>query len=240
MTYYAMTASAGAAAIANIFRPGRSHPHRAELTAVGLNDTRVRTLTLALTGIFMIVIAALAGATLGWKTGIALTWAIGVWMPLALPNIIRNSNLNTGRIRREQSILSWMQRIRIYTAAGLPLAAAAVQAAEQVKDKQFRYVANNIREALLSGNDPLHAASRACAGSSAETLLNTITTMDQTGAASQTVIDKIIDRSITILNAKRAAQTEKIARGIQTATTLIALLVAALMLLAIMQTLPSL
>ena len=237
---YMMAASAAAAAIANIFRPGRSHPHRAELTAAGLNDARVRTLALTLTGVFMIVIAALSGATLGWKTGITLTWTIGVWMPLALPNIIRNSNLNAGRVRREQSILSWMQRIRIYTAAGLPLAAAAVQAAEQVKDKQFRYVANNIREALISGNDPLQAATRASAGSSAETLLNTIATIDKTGAASQTIIDKIIDRSITILNSKRTTQTEKIARETQTTTTLIALLVAALMLLAIVRTLPSL
>ena len=233
-------ASLTVAAALLILRDPRPDPHAEELAALGWTPFAIRTVSgtasLALT-------AALTAA--GWLmadigVGLAVGTGTGVWAPRLLPAMLRSAALAGHRTGRDRALLVWLQRVRLYSAVGTPLAVAAVEAAEQVPDRAFASVAAGIDAALEEGRDPIAAASRKVAGSSAETLLATITTVERTGAGSADLIDRIVDRAIATLTSVRHENIERQSRSLVTTTTLIALLSGLLIMAAVAFTLPGL
>lgn len=237
---WAAVASATAAAVLLILRDPRPDPHAEELTALGWSPFTIRIISgtagLLLTAAILIV----GWATAGWRTGAAVGLGVGAWLPRLLPLLLRSAALASYRTGRDRALLTWLQRVRLYSAVGTPLAAAAVEAAEQVPDRAFASVAAGIDAALEEGRDPIAAAARQVAGSSAETLLATITTVERSGAGSAELIDRIVDRAIGSLTAVRRENIERQSRSLITATTLIALLSGLLIMAAVAFTLPGL
>ena len=237
---WAAAASATAAAVLLILRDPRPDPHAEELTALGWSPFTIRIISgtagLLLTAAILIV----GWATAGWRTGAAAGLGVGAWLPRLLPLLLRSAALAGYRTGRDRALLTWLQRVRLYSAVGTPLAAAAVEAAEQVPDRAFASVAAGIDAALEEGRDPIAAAARQVAGSSAETLLATITTVERSGAGSAELIDRIVDRAIGSLTAVRRENIERQSRSLITATTLIALLSGLLIMAAVAFTLPGL
>ncbi len=240
MNAWAVTAASFAAVgAANILRPGRVHPHQQELAAAGWAEHRTRTMAVTITGLVTMFALAVAGTIFGLRTALPLVAAAVVWLPLLIPRLIQNGVLASTRPARDLAILSWLQLMRLYTASGAPVTAAAVAAAEKTPDKAFYTISHSIDQALQTGVDPLTAAARTAQGSAAETLLATITTIDQTGAGAAGTIDKILDRSIQLLNATDTARIDKAARQVTSATTLISVITGVVILTAVMLTLPT-
>lgn len=237
---WASVASLTGAAALLILRDPRPDPHAEELTALGWTPFAIRTVSGAAA---LALATALAAA--GWLmadigVGLAVGAGTGVWAPRLLPAMLRSAALAGHRTGRDRALLVWLQRVRLYSAVGTPLAVAAVEAAEQVPDRAFASVAAGIDTALEEGRDPIAAAARKVAGSSAETLLATITTVERTGAGSADLIDRIVDRAIATLTSVRHENIERQSRSLVTTTTLIALLSGLLIMAAVAFTLPGL
>ena len=240
MNAWAVTAASFAAVGAvNILRPGRVHPHQQELAAAGWAEHRTRTASVAFAGLAAGFALAVCGVMFGWAASVPYVAAGAVWLPLVIPRLIQNGVLASTRPARDLAILSWLQLMRLYTSSGAPVTASAVAAAEKTADKAFYTISHSIDQALQTGVDPLSAASRAARGSAAETLLATITTIDQTGAGASGLIDRILDRSIQLLNVADTARIDKTARRVTSATTLISVITGVLILTAVMLTLPT-
>lgn len=240
MNAWAVTAASFAVVGAvNILRPGRTHPHQQELAAAGWAEHRTRVAAVAVTGLVAVFAGAVCGTVFGWASSVPFVAAGVVWLPFVIPRLIQNGVLASIRPARDVAILSWLQLMRLYTASGAPVTAAAVEAAERTADKAFYTISHSIDQALQIGADPLAAAARSARGSAAETLLATITTVDQTGAGAAGLIDRILDRSIQLLNAADTARIDKTARTVTAATTLISVITGVLILTAVMLTLPT-
>ena len=237
---WAAVASLTGAAVLLILRDPRPDPHAEELTALGWTPFAIRIVS----GAASLLLAA-GITTAGWlmadaRVGLAVGTGAGVWLPRLMPVMLRSAALAGYRTGRDRALLVWLQRVRLYSAVGTPLAAAAVEAAEQVPDRAFASVAAGIDAALEDGRDPIAAAARKVAGSSAETLLATITTVERSGAGSADLIDRIVDRAIATLTSVRRENIERQSRSLVTATTLIALLSGLLIMAAVALTLPGL
>lgn len=237
---WAAVASLTGAAMLLILRDPRPDPHAEELAALGWTPFAIRTVS----GAASLLLTA-GMTTAGWlmadaRVGLAVGAGAGVWLPRLAPVMLRSAALAGYRTGRDRALLVWLQRVRLYSAVGTPLAVAAVEAAEQVPDRAFASVAAGIDSALEDGRDPIAAAARKVAGSSAETLLATITTVERSGAGSADLIDRIVDRAIATLTSVRHENIERQSRSLVTTTTLIALLSGLLIMAAVALTLPGL
>lgn len=218
-----MCASLAAAAVVQLWAAPRPAGTAEELAAAGWSPGRLAAAKWAAAVSGTLLLGGVLFVLAGGRTALMAAAAIGVWLPRAAAPLVRSMILGSYRPRRDRALLLWLQRVRLHTATGVPVGRAVVEAAEQVSDRGFAGVASNIDAALKAGTDPLEAAARSVAGSAAETLLGTVTTVERTGAASGKLIDQIVDRAISTLNARRSAQVESRARTMGSVITLISL-----------------
>ena len=178
------------------------------------------------------VFTVVAGAT-GSRAAPAVGVAAGAWMPLLLPPRLRRTVLDSHSRRQATALHSWLRRVRLYTAIGMPLRQAAVEAAHQTTERAFTPVASAIATALEGGRDPLTAAAQRVSGSAAETLLGTVDTVERTGAASGELIDHVMDRAIAVYATTAAERTDRLGRTTGTLGTIIVAVAVAILMFGI-------
>ena len=187
--------------------------HDAEdLAAAGWTPSKVLAVSwvLAAAG----ALSVFAGLTLvtGSRATPAVAIAVGAWAPVLLPGRLRRAILRSHSRRQAGALHSWLRRVRLYIAVGLPIRDAAVKAAHQTTEPAFTPVASAIAIALEGGRDPLAAAAQRVRGSAAETLLGTVDTVERTGTSATRLIDRVVDRAITVYAAAVAERTDQLGR----------------------------
>ncbi len=174
---------------------------------------------------------AAAGAVVGGLAGVALSGpaeglgaavVLGTWLPRLAPAAIRVVAVAAYRSERDQKMLEWMRKLRLLTAAGQPINAAAVNSALTVSGRAFTVAQGAIGAALDAGRDPLPAVAAAIAGSPAEPLLASVVAAERAGAASSDLLDKSLSRSVRTLESERRLAIDQLSRAIGTTVTLVA------------------
>ena len=208
----------------------REYHDAEDVAAAGWSQPMFTALAAVCTLLVGAAVFALVSAATGSRAAPAVGIAAGAWMPLLLPPRLRRAVLEGHSIRQSSALHSWLRRVRLYTAVGLPMRDAAVEAAHQTTERAFTPVASAIATALEAGRDPLTAAAQRVSGSAAETLLGTVDTVDRTGAAAGGLIDHVVDRAIAVYAATGAAKTDRLGRTIGTiGTVIVAIAVGVLM-----------
>ena len=164
----------------------------------------------------------IGGVVWGWALGLAAAALLGAWLPRLAPAAVRSLAASAYRRERDQKLLEWMRKLRLLTAAGQPINAAAVNAALTVTGRAFTVAQGAIGAALDAGRDPLPAVSAAIAGSPAEPLLASVVAAERAGAASSNLLDKSLSRSVRTLESERRLAIDQLSRAIGTTVTLVA------------------
>lgn len=151
----------------------------------------------------------------------ALGVAMAAWGPVVIPPYLRQAILRAHDRRQAGALHSWLRRVRLYTAVGLPMRDAVVHAAHQTTERAFTPVASAIAVALEGGRDPLVAAAQRVRGSGAEALLGTVDTVERTGTAATRLIDHLVDRAIAVYGAASAERTDRLGRTTATLGTIV-------------------
>jgi len=208
--------------------------HDAEdVAAAGWNAAMFTALSAVCALVVAVVVFALLAATTGSRAAPAVGVAAGAWMPLLLPPGLRRAVLDAHSRRQSSALHSWLRRVRLYTAIGMPLCQAAVEAAHQTTERAFTPVAAAIATALEGGRDPLTAAAQRVSGSAAETLVGTVDAVERSGAASAELIDHVMDRAISLYATNGAERTDRLGRSTQTLGTIIVAVAVAILMFGI-------
>ena len=197
------------------------HHDAEDLAAAGWNSTTIATASWASAVVIALLVFAAVAVTTGAPAAPALGLAIGAWAPVWVPARIRGLVFRAHSLSQSSALHSWLRRVRLYAAVGLPMREAAVEAAHQTTDRAFGPVASAIALALEAGRDPLTAAAQRVRGSAAETLLGTVDTVERTGAAATDLIDHVMDRAIAMYAADGAERTDRIGRATETLGTIV-------------------
>ena len=169
------------------------------------------------------VVGGVVGTTMsGWAAGLAVAAIAATWLPQSAPMAIRALAVAAYRSERDLKMLEWMRKLRLLTAAGQPINAAAVNAALTVSGRAFTVARGAIGAALDAGRDPLPAVTSAIAGSPAEPLLASVVAAERAGAASSDLLDKSLSRSVRTLESERRLAIDQLSRAIGTTVTLVA------------------
>ncbi|WP_419919397.1 hypothetical protein [Candidatus Poriferisocius sp.] len=171
--------------------------------------------------------AATIGGSVGWAlsgraVGMALAVIAGTWLPRWVPAAVRFMAAAAYRNERDHKMLEWMRKLRLLTASGQPINAAAVNAALTVTGRAFTVARGAIGGALEAGRDPLPAVTAVIAGSPTEPLLSSVVAAERAGAASSDLLDKSLSRSIRTLESERRLAIDQLGRAIATTVTLVA------------------
>ncbi len=164
---------------------------------------------------------------------------IVVVIPKLLPRVMRFVVAQRYVRRRDAAVLLWMRRIRLLVASGQPTNAAALSAAEQVREPAFKPLAGAINLAVTTGRDPLAAAATKLQGSEAASLLGTVNATERSGAAASELIDKVLQRVLRSLDAQRRERMDRLARTGATTASVVAVLAGVVVVLMVVTTLPS-
>lgn len=196
--------------------------HDAEdLAAAGWTPSKVSAVSWIMASAGALSLFAVLALATGSRAAPALAISLGAWVPVLLPARLRRAILRAHSRRQASALHSWLRRVRLYTAVGLPMRDAVVKAAHQTTERAFTPVASAIAIALEGGRDPLIAAAQRVRGSAAETLLGTVDTVERTGAASTRLIDHVVDRAITVYAAAVAERTDRLGRTTGTLGTIV-------------------
>ena len=196
--------------------------HDAEdLAAAGWTPSKVLAVSWVMAAVGALSVFAGLALVTGSRAAPALAIAAGAWVPVLLPARLRRAILRAHSRRQAGALHSWLRRVRLYTAVGLPMRDAAVKAAHQTTERAFTPVASAIATALEGGRDPLTAAAQRVRGSAAETLLGTVDTVERTGAAATRLIDHVVDRAIAVYAAAVADRTDRLGRTTATLGTIV-------------------
>lgn len=232
MTWLVVLAGAAAAvrlALTETPRPANT----VELAAAGWPPRTLRIadamVTVALVGTTLGVLAALIDV----RRGVLAAIAVALWAPVAARPLLRQMVLAGFRTRRDEALLEWLRRIRLYCAAGRPINDAALEAAERVESPAFAPAATSINLALASGQDPLGAAAAHFVGSAAETLVATLAEAERGGAAATDLIDRLIAQAVLALEDQRRIRIEQLGRAVGNTATLAAVVTSAVVVLAL-------
>lgn len=230
-----LTAMSGAGAALRLVLTGPPRTaNTVELAAAGWPPARLRAASVAATPLIAGVIVAAGSLLSGFRTGAMAAVAVSLWVPVAVAPLLRRVVLAGFRARRDAALLEWLRRIRLFVAAGRPINDAAVEAAERVEAPAFAPVATSINLALVSGRDPLGAASAHFAGSAAETLVGTLAAAERGGAAATGLIDRLISQAVQALEDQRRVRIEALGRSVAGTGTLIAVTVCAVVVIALL------
>ncbi len=164
---------------------------------------------------------------------------IVVVIPTLLPRVMRFVVAQRYVRRRDAAVLLWMRRIRLLVATGQPTNAAALSAAEQVREPAFKPLAGAINLAVATGRDPLAAAAIKLQGSEAASLLGTVNATERSGAAASELIDKVLQRVLRSLDAQRRERMDRLARTGATTASVAAVLAGVVVVLMVVTTLPT-
>lgn len=196
--------------------------HDAEdLAAAGWTPSKVLAVSWVMAAAGALSVFAGLVVTTGSGAAPMVAVAVGAWLPALLPARLRRAILRSHSRRQAGALHSWLRRVRLYTAVGLPMRDAVVKAAHQTTEPAFTPVASAIAIALEGGRDPLTAAAQRVRGSAAETLLGTVDTVERTGAAATRLIDHVVDRAITVYAAAVAERTDRLGRTTGTLGTIV-------------------
>ena len=214
----------GAAAVAVLLLapPRASSRTTLQAAAMGWSPTRVSATGRVLSGVVIGLGGLIGGVVWGWALGLAAAALLGAWLPRLAPAAVRSLAASAYRRERDQKLLEWMRKLRLLTAAGQPINAAAVNAALTVTGRAFTVAQGAIGAALDAGRDPLPAVSAAIAGSPAEPLLASVVAAERAGAASSNLLDKSLSRSVRTLESERRLAIDQLSRAIGTTVTLVA------------------
>ncbi len=172
-----------------------------------------------------VLLGGLLGRALGgWGGSFAVAVIAGTWLPWLLPAAIRSLAASSYRRQRDQAMLEWMRKLRLLTAAGQPINAAAVNSALTVCGRAFTVAQGAIGAALEAGRDPLPAVARAIAGSPVEPLLASVVAAERAGAASSELLDKSLARAVRSLESERRLAIDQMSRAIGTTVTMVSAL----------------
>lgn len=211
--------------------------HQGEVAAAGWTTSRINTMSWVITA--ALTAATFAGVTTlaDLATGIAVAAVAVMWLPRALPVMLRAAALGGYRSGRDAALLTWLRTVRLYLAAGRPLNAAVVDAAEQVTARGFAPVATAINRALASARDPLAAAAPQLEGTQAAALLATVAATERSGAAGGRIIERVIESTVTGLADERSEAIERLGRQATVITSTLSTVYTALVMAAVMATL---
>ncbi len=170
--------------------------------------------------------AVVIGGSVGWGLfggagGLAVAVIAGTWLPQGAPAAIRFMAAAAYRGERDHKMLEWMRKLRLLTASGQPINAAAVNAALTVTGRAFTVARGAIGGALEVGRDPLPAVTAVIAGSPTEPLLSSVVAAERAGAASSDLLDKSLSRSIRTLESEKRLAIDQLGRAIGTTVTLV-------------------
>ena len=237
MMVWVVAISGAACGVTLLLRdPVRHDEAMAGPAALGWTRGRVMAMSwLATIGLVAATLAAGAGLV-GVPAAGAVAAMILMWLPPALPPLLRSAAVISYRAGLDPALLEWLRNMRLLIAAGRPLAAAVVLAAERVASRSFAPVATAIDRALATARDPLGAVAPHLAGTDAETLVETVAAAERSGAPGGRLIDRVIDIAMAALEDRRQESIESLGRVAVLVTTVMSLVFGAVITVGVMST----
>ncbi|WP_419920508.1 type II secretion system F family protein [Candidatus Poriferisodalis sp.] len=223
----------------------RQQRDRRHLAALGWSPQRLSSLNVAVTGC-VVAIAAFGGIRLGntefSSSAASLPPALlaAVIVPPLVPGVVASVVLAGQRRRLDAAVLLWLRRIRLFVAAGRPISAAVLDAAERVSDPAFAPAAGAINAAVIGGQDPLAAVADQLGDSPTAALLGTVDAAERSGAAASELLDRVLDRVVRSVDDRRRGAIDRLGRGVGASASMLAVLASAVVMVTVVMTLPSL
>jgi len=143
-----------------------------------------------------------------------------MWLPWLVPAVLRAAVLSSYGLERDMNLLEWFRRMRLLSATGLPINAAAVDASMSITGRGFTPAQGRISAALAAGRDPLGVVLETLAGSSAEPLLRSVIAAERAGAASTGLLDRTLARTVRAFETDRRAAITAIGRSVGAASSM--------------------
>ena len=239
-------AAAAAAAVAlRVLAPSRARQRdRRQLAALGWSPQR-------LLGLSAVVAACIVAAGVFGRTQLAGSESTGFardvsWALLALvivlplmPRVVAGIVLAGHRRRLDAAVLLWLRRIRLFVAAGRPISAAVLDAAERVADPAFAPAAGAVNAAVIGGRDPLAAVAEQLADTPTASLLATVDAAERSGAAASELLDRVLDRVVRAVDDRRREAIDRLGRSVGSSASMLAVLASAVVMVTVVMTLPS-
>ncbi|MDE0604089.1 MAG: type II secretion system F family protein [bacterium] len=180
---------------------------------------------------------ALGAAFTGASAGIVAAAIAAMWLPWLVPSVLRAAVLNSYGLERDMNLLEWFRRMRLLSATGLPINAAAVEASMSITGRGFTPAQGRISAALAAGSDPLAVVLDTISGSPAEPLLQAVISAERSGAASTGLLDRTLARTVRAFESDRRQAIDGIARSVAITATLTSVVTGLVVLLAVMSSL---
>ena len=180
---------------------------------------------------------ALASIFAGAAAGVAAAALAAMWLPWLAPGVLRAAVLNSYGLERDMNLLEWFRRMRLLSATGLPINAAAVDASMSITGRGFTPAQGRISAALAAGADPLAVVVDTISGSPAEPLLKAVISAERSGAASAGLLDRTLARTVRAFEADRRQAVDGIARSVGITATLTSVVTGLVVMLAVMSSL---
>ena len=199
-------------------------PNAEELVAMGWPAGRLRSTTVT----FTLIMAAVAGVAVrvvsgSWPWAITVGLALSIWLQGPVLTVYRWGLLEGYRPARDKALLSWLRRVHMFVAAGSPINAAVLSAAERVTDKAFGPVATAISAALATSTDPIQAVSGKLKGSKAGPLVATLAKAEAKGTAAGGLINSLLGRAVRELASERREAITRLGKKVENASTIVSL-----------------
>ena len=185
-----------------------------DAAAMGWPPRRVSTASWAASAGGAALCGALGTAFASAADGIAAAAVAAMWLPWLVPGAIRAAVLSSYSLERDMNLLEWFRRMRLLSAAGLPVNAAAVEASMSIAGRGFTPAQGRISAALAAGRDPLAVVLDTISDSPAEPLLQAVISAERSGAASTGLLDRTLARTVRAFESDRRQAIDGIARSI--------------------------
>lgn len=180
---------------------------------------------------------ALGAAFSGSSAGIGAAALAAMWLPWLVPAALRAAVLSSYGLERDMNLLEWFRRMRLLSATGLPINAAAVDASMSITGRGFTPAQGRISAALAAGSDPLAVVLDTIANSPAEPLLQAVISAERSGAASTGLLDRTLARTVRAFESDRRQAIDGIARSVAITATLTSVVTGLVVMLAVMSSL---
>ena len=207
---------------------------RRELDAVGFGPAAVHA-----TAWFMAASVSLAAALavhqrVGRDAAVLAAATILPWAGAVLPRAVELSAVSSFRVRRDRAALAVLRRMRLLVAGGVPLAAAAQQAAQDEPDPAFGPISADVHLAVEAMASPLTAIGTHLSAGPASTLLAAAESAEAGGSESGANLDALLGRAATALEGERRIVIETLGRWAMTVATITTVLATGLLMVALM------
>ena len=184
-----------------------------------------------------VLCGALGAAFADASAGFAAAAMAAMWLPWLVPAALRAAVLSSYGLERDMNLLEWFRRMRLLSATGLPINAAAVEASMSITGRGFTPAQGRISAALAAGSDPLAVVLDTIANSPAEPLLQAVISAERSGAASTGLLDRTLARTVRAFESDRRQAIDSIARSVAITATLTSVVTGLVVMLAVMSSL---